>query len=243
MNEDERALAINCYGYGRWDSRYWFIGLEEGQAPWENNNFNKRAQAFRELNRDGLCDCPKFHKRIGEYRWHEINPKNGLVDLQSTWKYLILLLMAFKGTPTDVERRYDFQRAYQSNRWGMDGDEAGETCVIELSGLPANNSTVSKERPEETRRQIEVIRPTRIKRIQESILKHNPEFVVMYGITAREHWSRIAGVPLQSGIPQNVGRTAFLLAQHPTAHYKNGQKKDQYWIDLGIRLRTESLRS
>lgn len=52
----------------------------------ETNNFSKRAQAFCELNRDGLCDCRKFHKIIGEHHWHEIDLKSGKVDLQSTCK-------------------------------------------------------------------------------------------------------------------------------------------------------------
>ena len=151
-----------------------------------------------------------------------------------------MLLMSLYEKPTDYECRSDLQRAYQCNRWGMEDDEAGETCVIELSGLPANNSKVSKERPEKIRRQIEVLRPTRIVRIQESILKHNPEFVVMYGLSAKEHWMSIAGVPLQAGIPKKVGPTTFLLARHPTAYYKKGQKKDQYWMELGTKLRAES---
>ena len=65
----------------------------------------------------------------------------------------------------------------------------------------------------------------------------------MYGITAKEHWKKVAGVTLQPGVPQKVGSTAFLLAQHPTAHYKKGQKKDQSWIDLGMKLRAESIGS
>jgi hypothetical protein len=246
MNKDERELARSCYGYGRWDARHWFIGLEEGQAPWENNDFTKRAEVFRELNKDGLCDCLKFHKKIEEHRWHEKNPTTGKVDLQSTWKYLILFLMAFQKKATDDESeetmrlRDDSQRDYQRNRWGMGCSDIGETCVIELSGLPANNSKVAKERPEETREQIEAIRPTRIERIKKRIFEHNPKFVVMYGMSAKEHWREIAGVGLQRDIPRRLGPTTFLLALHPTAHFKKGQKKDQYWIDLGTKLRAES---
>ena len=142
----------------------------------------------------------------------------------------------------DDEHLENILRNYQCNRWGK-CDGTGETCVIELSGLPANNSKVSKKRPEETRKQIEFIRPTRIESIQKNLLRYRPDFVVMYGVTAKEHWRKIAGVTLQPGIPQKVGTTTFLIALHPTAHFKKGQKKNPYWIDLGTRLRAESVRS
>ena len=55
MNVDERQLALECYGYGRWEAPYWFIGPEQGQGKWENSILTERANAFRELNQDGLC--------------------------------------------------------------------------------------------------------------------------------------------------------------------------------------------
>ena len=235
MNEDERELAQHCYGYGRWDAPYWFIGLEEGQAPSENNDFTRRAEAFRELNKDGLCDCPTFHQRIKVDRFHTVNPRTGKVDPQSTWNYLILLLMAFRGKPADTEHLGD----YQCNHWGTECPKTGETCVIELSGLPSNNSKLSKQRPEAMQKELDRIRPIRVANIQEILKRNNPEFVVMYGLTKRQYWRQIAGdETLQHGIPQRVDRTTFLLAQHPTSHYEKGQKKDQYWIDLGKRLRS-----
>jgi hypothetical protein len=238
LTADARYLAENCYGYGRWDAPYWFIGLEEGQSPKENNDFGNRAKAFHELNTDGLCDCRKFHEKIKEYRWHNVNAKTGKVDLQSTWKYLMLLLLAYQGKPTeDRERRSNLKRNYQCNQWGAEGRDTGETCVIELSGLPANNSKISKERPEEMRKELDRIRPERIGHIQE-MLNHGPQFVVMYGTTQKEHWRKIADYQLQPGIPKKIGSIVFLLTQHPTSHYKKGQKKDQFWIDLGERLRS-----
>ncbi|HKN77290.1 MAG TPA: hypothetical protein VJW94_19085 [Candidatus Acidoferrum sp.] len=244
MDDAEHELARQCYGYGRWDAPYWFIGLEEGQAPWENNDFSQRAEAFRKLNRDGLCDCLRFHKEIGECRWHAANRKSGKINLQSTWKYLILLLMAFQDGRklTDEEKRRDLQEVYQSSRWGMEDKGVGETCVIELSGLPANSSEVSRKRSEETRKLLKDVLPTRIERIQKGIIESEPKFVLMYGITAKEHWTRIADFPLQADIPRKIGRTTYLLARHPAARFK-GQKKDQYWVQLGTELREESSRS
>lgn len=242
MTKDELELAKNCYGYGRWGAPYWFIGVEEGQARDENNDFTKRANAFRELNRDGLCDCRKFHDKIGESRWYEISPRTEKVKLQSTWRYLILLLMAFQGVPTkDDEHRDGFQRNYQRNRWGTECLATGETCVIELSGLPANNTKLSKQRPEAMRRQLEdEIRPTRITRIKNTLKNNpNPKFVAMYGTSQKKQWREIAGDnTLQPGIPKKVGNTIFLISLHPAARYQKG-KKVQYWINLGKSLKKE----
>jgi len=237
MKDDERELAENCYGYGRWDAPFWFVGLEEGQARRENNNFTERAKAFRELNKDGLCDCGKFHTKIDERRWFEVNPKTGKVDLQSTWRYLILTLMSFQETLDSDEPMSDSLRAYQCAKWGAADSPRGETCVIELSGLPANNAKLSKERPNEMRQELEKIRPKRIERIRDAIRCRKPAFVVMYGMTAKEHWRGIAGAKLQACVPQKVESTIFLLAQHPTSRYKKGEKKDKYWTDLGVKLR------
>jgi hypothetical protein len=238
MTNDEMELAERCYGYGRWDAPYWFIGLEEGQAPCENNDFTRRAEAFRKLNKGGLCDCRQFHDEIGERRWHEISSRTGTVKLQSTWRYLLLLLMASQGIPTENdESRSSFQKEYQRNRWGAECLDLGETCVIELSGLPANNTKVSKQRPEAMRRQLEgEIRRTRISHIKNTLrINPKPKFVVMYGLSAKKHWREIADHELQAGIPKKKGDTTFLLALQPAARYEKGQK-DRYWTNLGSKL-------
>jgi hypothetical protein len=244
LSDGERYLAENCYGYGRWDADYWFIGLEEGQAPWEKNDFSRRAEVFRELNKrdgNGLTDCREFHDEIGEKRWHHKNPKTGKIDLQSTWRYLVLLLFAVKECPKVDLLRDDLKRVYQAERWGVKDNVAGETCVIELSGLPANNSTVSKERPKDVQEQLGAIVPNRIKRIRHE-LTDNPKrrFVVMYGMTQKKNWERIAGCRLQEGVPARVGLTTFIVAKHPVAFFAKGTSKDEYWIELGKKFGVES---
>jgi len=99
MNDDERELALNCYGYGRWDAPYWFIGPEQGKGKLEQKDVTDRASAFRKLNRDGLCDCRAFHTEIKDERWHfkeEGIRHKDMPPLQATWKSLILLLMAYQ---------------------------------------------------------------------------------------------------------------------------------------------------
>jgi hypothetical protein len=245
LSDDERYLAENCYGYGRWDADFWFIGLEEGQAQWEKNDFRRRAEVFRELNKrdgNGLTDCREFHDEIGEKRWHHKNPKTGKIDLQSTWRYLTLLLFAVKECPKVDLLRDDLKRVYQVESWGVKDSVKGETCVIELSGLPANNTQLSARRPKDVQQQLDGIRPKRIERIRTELRNsHKARFVVMYGMTQRKSWEAIAGCRLQEGVPTKLGLTTFIVAKQPAARFAKGQK-NQYWIDLGEKLLVESRR-
>src|ERR1035438_3752433 len=125
MGMAENALARECYGYGRWDAPYWFIGLEQGQDKRENDAVNPRYEVFLELGRDGLCDAAEFHTHpkiatLTKPWFRERNPPT-----QSTWRYLILLLKAYLGEDT----RLDSCRVYQRDRWGKSGG-VGETGVI-----------------------------------------------------------------------------------------------------------------
>jgi hypothetical protein len=117
-------MARGCYGYGRWDAPYWFIGLEEGMG----GTIEERIEAWQYLGEAGLSDCRLFHERIRDPRWHQ------KAALQRTWRPLMLLLMTFLDRASDKESL----REYQVRQWGC-SKYAGETCVIELFGLPAKD--------------------------------------------------------------------------------------------------------
>jgi hypothetical protein len=168
MTEHERVLAENCYGYGNWNAPYWFVGPEQGQGDWEDGKLERRYRAFIELGKDGLSDCFNFHQHIGETRWCS--------ELQSTWKRLILILLAYKGLPTENDKILSYQCRDL-------GNATGETCVIELSGLPAKNFSVTRDR-----------KSFREKRIQEILSKARaakPKFIVIYGKSQRKYWENI----------------------------------------------------
>jgi hypothetical protein len=173
MDEDIHEMARRCYGYGRWDAPYWFIGLEQGQGQKENNDLALRLRAWHELGSPELCDCQKFHSAINEHRWH----RDG--KLQSTWRPFILLLLTYLKKSTVPESL----RRYQRSEWGRTN---GETCVIELFGLAANNLTVVRDRKS--------FQHERIQRICEMMLESHPELVVMYGTSEKESWEQIADV-------------------------------------------------
>ena len=101
----------------------------------------------------------------------------------------------------------------------------GETCVIELSGLAANNLTIPRNR--------QSFRDERISTIRERIRVHRPKLVVMYGTGQRESWEAIAGVFQPDGVAVSNG-TIFAMTPHPVSY----GLKNSYWEDLGHRLRT-----
>jgi len=222
MDEAEYELARNCYGYGRWEAPYWFIGPEQGQSSDENNDIKRRYEAFLELDqdKDGLCDCREFHDRIfnNKSKWHSgIKP-----PLQQTWRCLILLLMSYLGKPEDK----DYLRSYQRDSWGS---SKGDTCVIELSGLPARNFVVSKERERKlfAQEEIDAIRRKRINFIYGKMLKliPKPKFVVIYSKRQEEWWRKIPDFDLHS--------SNIIFAPHPRG------TQNQCWINLGKKLQNK----
>ena len=125
----------------------------------------------------------------------------------------MLLLMAFLERDRDNENL----RTYQRDRWGM--LSRGETCVIELSGLPAHNLQTPRDR--------ESFRPERIEIIRQRMHTHRPALVIMYGLREEEkrHWEEIA--PLES--------TTIEFTPHPTSYGLT----NAYWVKLGERLRRQ----
>jgi hypothetical protein len=228
MDEVEQDMARRSYGYGRWDAPYWFIGPEEGQAPGENNDLKLRHEAFCQLGKDGLSDCRTFHELINEKRFHgEKRPA-----LQPAWRRLMLLLMAFSEKLKGEKLKDDkILRTYQRDLWGS---LAGETCVIELSGLPARSLNEPRHR--------ELFRPERVDFISGKMRANKPVFVVMYGMSEKKHWEKIAGRTLSKNDVWRVEPESTIIAAfapHPVARGTT----DQYWIRLGQRLRLESGRS
>lgn len=218
MAHPEHQMALRSYGYGRWDAPFWFIGPEQGQARAENDTLSRRVEAWQRLGGNELCDCREFHDLIEEHRWHGQPTR-----LQSTWKSLILLLLTSRGVPTN-DAHDEIRRSYQRERWGR--VNTGETCVIELSGLPANNLGEQRNR--------EQFRSHRIETIRHRINDHKPQFVHLYGKSEYEHWCEIAKCTLELDRPHKIGSTIFLYTLHPNAH---GLTK-QHWIELGSKLRS-----
>jgi hypothetical protein len=211
MDDRIREMARRCYGYGRWEAPYWFIGPEQGQALHEHDDLEARCEAWLTLGGGELSDCQAFSYLIREKRWHRETPM-----LQNTWRRLMLLLMAFLQRPTDNENL----KTYQRDRWGRTNDE---TCVIELSGLPANNFDVPRERG--------LFRPERISVICERMRTYKPELVVIYGVGTKKQWTSGGWYS-----PDSLRRLQSTILEF-TPHPSRPSRKDAYWVAQGQRLR------
>jgi hypothetical protein len=224
---NELEMARRCYGYGRWDAPYWFIGPEEGM----DGHLKERLGAWLKLGREtGLSDCRTFHEQIGVTKWHRETPS---ARLQPTWKALILLLFAFQGEHPSKDQL----RTYQRSRWGS---RRGETCVIELSGLPAKNLAegLAQRGRLFTSDERDAILQERIKFIRDRINKHklSLKFVVMYGKGSKVHWEKIAGCSLTPDGVVRSGSILFAFAPHP----QERGRRNEDWKNLGKRLYEES---
>jgi hypothetical protein len=180
LTDDELGLAKSCYGYGRWGAKYWFIGIEERLDTRENGDRTTRAEAFRKLNTDGLCDCREFHQEIQIDGWE--------TELQPTWRRLIWLLKKYL---KDLDDSQTSLLNYQRESWG---NAKGDTCVTELSGLPSDSSVEGRrldhERFKDCKAQFKEIRTRRIENLSGKIEEHNPKLVIFYGKTQLESWER-----------------------------------------------------
>ena len=128
----ELEMARRCYGYGRWEAPYWFLGPEQGKGRKEPPDNTRRVEAWFELGATELCDCHDFHSLIGEKDWHREKP-----NLQRTWRPLILVLKTFlDDLSNDDLSNKECLRNYQRTRWGR---ADGETCIIELSSLASKS--------------------------------------------------------------------------------------------------------
>lgn len=207
-------MARNFFGFGRWSAPHWFIGLEQGGGDNE-----RRAEAFKELQRDGLCDCRQFHLRIGEPRWHGDG-----TEIQRTWGRLMRLLASFYGADSDDTGLL----AYQKNHWGMHG---GDTCIIELLGLSAAGLHVEMDRKKQYQME-------RINTIREKLAENTPKTVVMYGFTGENSFQKLAGGTLIRGEIVKHEKSLIIFVDHPTRQRRGNT--DRSWNDLGTKMRTNA---
>jgi len=208
MNNYQRSLAEKSYGYGHWNAKFWFIGLEERLGSNENSNYKNRSDVFEDMNIEGLCDCRDFHFKIEENQWHDNN-----AILQGTWKRLIWLFKSYLNEPRDDASLL----SYQQTEWGC---KKGVTCLTELDGLPFDSSkkTNPRGRAAHPQKDIKRLRETRIEFLSAKLQEHKPELVVMYGKTQKKYWQMIAGQALVCEEIVTANGIKFVLIPHPNAH-------------------------
>lgn len=207
--------AQNWFGYGQWPARYWFVGMEPGGSDEQDLSY----ESWAGLGAPELLDCKEHHDDwnarggIPRARWHDPYP-----PIQPTWGPLIRLLLSFQNRDTSDDSLRDYQR----DCWGM---ADGETAVLELSALHAQNMSVDVERT--------LHRAERIGVLKSRLAEYAPAFAVFYGATYRDEYAKIAGAFNAEGWCWN-GSTLCVLTQHPAYRYAPGE---EYWIALGDWMR------
>jgi len=144
---------------------------------------------------------------------------------------LIRLLLTFKGELTGNEADdLETMRNYQSLQWGS---LSGETCIIEISGIPARNLKAGVEVNKALFEPIEhkEVLQKRVDNVCAKLLEHKPEWVVMYGSSAGEHFGRIeeSAKALNSSV-----RPLLRRSNAPTGP----GMANLHWEELGKSLKT-----
>jgi hypothetical protein len=235
-----KAFIDGFYGYGNYDAKYWFVGMEEsiGKSNLQEikKKIEKRLKVWKKRGRKELEDLRGFQLALKPEDKHFKKRNNHKVALQRTWRKLIRVLYGVEGKKPN----HDEMRKYQTSRLGR---KKGDSCLVELLPLPARNrghwpyNKLSRISWLENRGVYEKqVRPIRIKHLKRKVEKHKPKAVVLYGKANWKYYQEIAGVEFRSkeidGIKVKYGKskhTFFVLTLHPTA---SGVTND-YFCEIG----------
>lgn len=205
------AYIKGFYGHGRYESRYWYIGMEAGGGATESEVIS-RIQGWHNHGR------PELEPLGGTARWFR-DP----VALQPTWKHLIRVTLNAEGLPA---QREDI-RAYQKARLGRDD---GLECLLELLPLPSPGLGKWLFYPKsglpylgDRATYTGYVTPGRIEHLRTRIAEHRPALVTFYGRRYENEWRAIAGVDFKPARIINVStarndHTFFVTMPHPAAH-------------------------
>ena len=78
LSQDALAMARGWFGYGSWDAKYWFVGMEPG-----GDDLDVSVRMWRALGSTELVDIAAHHEP-GSYDWFSATSKT-----QQTWRALI----------------------------------------------------------------------------------------------------------------------------------------------------------
>ena len=211
------AFVNGFYGFGTYQARYWFVGMEEGGGN-TLEAISKQLDIWDKWGRKELIDVAEYAREMNITHWYGDRPR-----LQPTWKHLIRIFLTAEGKSVDAET----MRQYQKSLWGT---REGNTCLLELLPLPAPSisswlyreiSTLPYLASRKTYR--EYVTPFRIAHLQNRILQHQPKAVILYGSGYDNYWKSIAGINSWERSSEGVSfainnSTIFISSMHPVAH-------------------------
>ena len=222
------------YGYGDWDAKVWFVGMEEGGGK-DIAEIDKRLRTWEQLGKNELVDVCVYLSTIGVAKFFDLNKP----VLQRTWGNLIRLLLSLQDK---LPLNSNSIKGYQASEWGR---SSGETCLIELYPLPSPSTrdwkyaewsslpclvnrtvyhySLFKERADFIRLKIET---------------HKPSKVIFYGSVYNNLWEgvirgKFAAVESLKLWQAGNAHTDFYIIRHPVAHGLT----TAYFEDIGRYIR------
>lgn len=215
-----RRFMHTFLGYGSWNARLWFAGMEEGGG----SDLPEIASRLAAWDGSELMDIREFHRGLEGIDWFGKHP-----PLQSTWSKLIRVLLCAEGLACNSET----VRRHQRDELGS---ASGRTALIELLPLPAQSMQhwiydklwipELATRATYARR----LRNERMLTIRDRIDKYKPAAIVFYGVEYRTEWQEIAKaefVPSETGrhaVAQR-GETRLVMVRHPVAR---GSRNEEF---------------
>lgn len=240
------------YGYGNFQGRYWFVGMEEGCGKDWDTHVVPRFKTWEARGRNDLEDARDYHftLAIREF-WEETNGRP--IKIQYTWRGLIKALLTAKGATISRENIAHLQ----STSFGRTGSD---TCLLELLPLPspnvrafAYNRLADKEKYSHfqsrkvyrahmlTERKEGAV-PDRKTGIRNLIFNHKPRHVVFYGTSYRPEWTSLVNNAEWTSVTKEIshcmlGESAIWMLPHPTSRGLSGE----VYPELGRRMRSHWL--
>lgn len=231
------------YGYGNYQGKYWFIGMEEAGGDFPD--IENRIDTWSDRGHREIDDVAEYHIAMGltkeeklienisqSTKWLNLEAQwlNGRI--QPTWRGLIRIILSIEGQENikrkDV-RQYQVEKLARNNK---------ETCLLELFPLP---SPAIKDWifPKHTKLDFlsdkdiykKYCVDKRINHITQRITERQPKMVVFYGMGYEYYWRKIAHIDEFTEIKFTktedskiehffIGRnnqTVFVMAKHPVA--------------------------
>lgn len=213
-----QSFTDTFYGYGNYQGRYWFVGMEEGGG----GSFEEIARKLSAWDTRGQKELESFGESSSESaqsKHFTDQPKS-----QATWNKLIRILLSIEGEIPSL----DAVKTYQATRWGRSDSD---NCLLELLPLPSpstgkwlygNHSALPHLGTREAYGNHYA--EQRSLHIKSRIEEYEPDVVVFYGFDEwyRQWWKLIAGVEFtlanvggHKAYLGSNGHTVFAIVKHP----------------------------
>jgi hypothetical protein len=235
-----RKRLGNFWGFGRYESEYWFVGMEEGGGD-EIREVSRRLAIWERLGSPELVDNYEYHLGIRGYGYERFFEGN--MKLQKTWAKLIRTLLNVQD-PNKIYTVSDIKQ-YQAHCWGR---KDSNNCLIDIFPLPSPSAnrwyydkwseiTILKSR--DTYKSS--LQDKRIDTLRKRIAAYKPKVVMFYamGTDYAKIWEQVAETRFtaeknfqifndKSVYISKKEETLFVMTYQPNAVWNN-----EYWNKVG----------